>query len=511
MVNPDPDDIDDGASPHDPIPDPSGSHPEPPVPAAIAPDDHPPPFHDAASPVEEWHSIVHSDLLVSVDAAEPAVSPGPSQREDVATVFRCKLKRQNVAEGDIAPVRAKVDGLRRWLTAAPPETPRDEAAFPGEGSGAEESPGCHSDATPSADWCYVDPPWRRAAASSSSSGFAVVHRDELQEPPPPEAKLSYSDLGVIEVLLDHVSAKWRCLLAQWVDGQPAGPTPDPGHTLIRDVLAIVDGFTQHLRPYFFHWYATGDVIFYDMDARRRLGVERTNLTLQLQKLYDSFSHSAIFLWDEGVPKVLHNLDVRVKVCSWKDCVYMAKREVDFHKIFAGFRFLPMDVQEEVGRRYKEAVVAKARQSKEYIVENLPFLRGLRYMCTARQFVPNPPLLRRAAAPSRPEGESPEPRPSALSDAIAAAAAPPPHDYSEMLCAGFTAGFLFECMREAQAQFPAFHEELAFTSAFLVDLDRMTPKDLHAWDVWRDSPQPCPLHDILHPEVLANRGKQPHLR
>ena len=41
--------------------------------------------------------------------------------------------------------------------------------------------------------------------------------------------------------------------------------------------------------------------------------------------------------DEGVPKVLHNLNTRVKVCSWKDCIYMAKRELDFHKVCAGGR------------------------------------------------------------------------------------------------------------------------------------------------------------------------------
>lgn len=47
---------------------------------------------------------------------------------------------------------------------------------------------------------------------------------------------------------------------------------------------------------FLKWYRTGDVIFYDLEARRRLGVERPNLALHLQKWYDTFSHSAIFLW-----------------------------------------------------------------------------------------------------------------------------------------------------------------------------------------------------------------------
>jgi len=59
--------------------------------------------------------------------------------------------------------------------------------------------------------------------------------------------------------------------------------------------------------------------------------------------------------------------------------------------------------------------------------------------------------------------------------------------------------------------PEWQDELAFTSSFLLDVNHMTPKDLHSWDIWLDTGQQCPLRDILHPEVLVNREKQPNLR
>lgn len=48
----------------------------------------------------------------------------------------------------------------------------------------------------------------------------------------------------------------------------------------------------------------------DLAARRRLGVERPNVALQLQKLYDTFSHSAIFLWWPSDPSLFEFMSVR---------------------------------------------------------------------------------------------------------------------------------------------------------------------------------------------------------
>lgn len=139
--------------------------------------------------------------------------------------------------------------------------------------------------------------------------------------------------------------------------------------------------------------------------------------------------------------------------------------------------------------------------------------GLQYLFTARQFVPHPPLIRRAspcpmeaeagrstpevaAAPPNPcgaptspphvccaepwasNGEAKVPVWSACVHLFVSSlavvmwffyitfffslgpASPPPRpQYSEMMCAGFTAGFVFECLLEVQGSFPRWREEL----------------------------------------------------
>eukprot|EP00667_Euglena_gracilis_P006985 EG_transcript_7052 len=458
-----------------------------------------------------WYTVGHGDLLTSVEGGSGAapVAAGPSPHEDMTAVFWAKLQRLNVGGGDIHRVTRKLQVIQLWLETNDRDDrqPHDEAVPGGDGFPLDESGQAlgMDVGSSSPDWCYVDLP---GSAPRPTGTFWLVHRDALQEPLPQAVKLDFGDLVVIEVLLEVVTSKWRAVLTQCISRQmPSAEVV----AAMQDILFTIDCFNQHVRPFFLKWYRTGDVIFYDLEARRRLGVERPNLALHLQKWYDTFSHSAIFLWDDGLPKVLHNLNTRLKVCSWRDCVYMAKRELDFDRIFAGFRFLTPEAQHEVKERYREAVVEKAKQSKEYVVESLSFLRGLQYLFTARQFVPHPPLIRRASpCPMEAEAGRSTPEVAAAPPDPCGAPTSPPH-YSEMMCAGFTAGFVFECLLEVQGSFPQWREELAFTPALLIDLDRMTPKDLHQWDVWRAPDQRCPLNDILHPEVLANRDKQPHMQ
>eukprot|EP00668_Euglena_longa_P029464 GGOE01036812.1.p1 GENE.GGOE01036812.1~~GGOE01036812.1.p1 ORF type:complete len:544 (-),score=165.72 GGOE01036812.1:233-1816(-) len=462
-----------------------------------------------ASFLDGWHTVGHSDLLASMDSSSVVpVGCGPAQHEDVTAVFWARLQRLNVGYGDIHSVARKLQVIRLWLETndCDDRQPHDEAVPPmsQDDSLSEDPSRLGLDLGNSTDWCYVDLP---ESTSHPTSTFWLVHRDALQAPLPQSVKLDFGDLAVVEGLLEVVTTKWRTVLTQCINRQ----APSPEVVLaMQDILFTIDCFNQHVRPFLFKWYQTGDVIFYDLEARRRLGVERPNLALHLQKMYDTFSHSAIFLWDDGLPKVLHNLNSRLKVCSWRDCVYMAKREIDFNRIFAGFRFLPQQVQKEVKERYREAVVEKAKQSKDYVVENLSFFRGLQYMVTPRQFVPNPPLIRRAS-PNLEADAGRTHSQGVASDGPPCAVACAPYEYSEMMCAGFTAGFVFECLRDVQGRFSEWQQELAFTPALFIDLDRMTPKDLHQWDVWCDTGQRCPLNDILHPEVLANRDKQPHMQ
>mmetsp|Transcript_53875 Transcript_53875/g.89668 ORF Transcript_53875/g.89668 Transcript_53875/m.89668 type:complete len:483 (-) Transcript_53875:51-1499(-) len=459
-----------------------------------------------ADPSNEWHNVGHMDFVMGVDYQSGLIPEGGTRKyEDVLTVFRNKLLRNNVSEEEIQTVIVKLSLISHWLEKNDVDDSlrqaQDEAAHEGlpDGESVVDPKHC------SADWCYVNTPVK-------DGSFWLVHPDSLQEPLPQAAKLDFADLAVIEVLSDILSIKWRELLLQCIQ---SGTTKDgdvpQGLRIFQNVVSIVDCFTSRIRPVFFNWYTTGDIIFYDLDARKRLGFERPNLALHMQKLYDTFSHSAVFLWDEGVPKVLHNLNTRVKVCSWKDCIYMAKRELDFHKVFVGFRFLLPEQQQRVVQLYRQTVVTKAKESRDYVVEGVPFFRGLSYLFTARQYVPNPPLIRRAS-PGVLSGEGPlTPQdPNALAPEQCPDPAPD-QNYSEMMCAGFTAGVLFECIKQVHDMLPEWQDELAFTSSFLLDVNHMTPKDLHSWDIWLDTGQQCPLRDILHPEVLVNREKQPNLR
>ena len=64
----------------------------------------------------------------------------------------------------------------------------------------------------------------------------------------------------------------------------------------------------------------------------------------------------------------------------------------------------------------------------------------------------------------------------------------PHDLpraSAMLCSGFTAGIIVECMRDVQRALPDLGDQLAFRKGFSVDVECMTPGDLHTWRVWED--------------------------
>ena len=68
-------------------------------------------------------------------------------------------------------------------------------------------------------------------------------------------------------------------------------------------------------------YNVGDVIFYDLENRKRMGLEAApSLMLSLQKAYNRFSHSGLYVPDPtklDEPMLLHGLRIRLKRLSWQ--------------------------------------------------------------------------------------------------------------------------------------------------------------------------------------------------
>eukprot|EP00667_Euglena_gracilis_P008804 EG_transcript_8923 len=385
--------------------------------------------------------------------------------------------------------------------------------------------------------------------------------------PKNDFRLTFQDMETIQSIERAMSRpSTRRIFERCRDEASFPNLAEIGMTLL-DVHSI---FKQDLAPRFYDGFCSGDTIFYDLHNRQRVGLEICpNMLLELQKAYDRFSHSGLYLCDtDGGPALFHGLRVKLKRLTWLDAVYMPRRCIDLAKVFIGFAHLSVEDQERVSKAYQRAVQRLAHAQDDYNFDPPSLIAGLGMFITPRVYTPTPatvsrrgsrgrggdpplsgrsrgapppllstpdaalpspdvspnkgsqpaytPLSTTATSPSSgstaPPQDSPvvgarltslegqdvsghgDPTPSErptvppLQNGAGGPAAPPAAaelpEASAMLCSGFTASTLVDCMREVQRSLPDLRCALQFCPKFTVDVQRMTPGDLHSWPIWR---------------------------
>eukprot|EP01064_Diplonema_japonicum_P026498 TRINITY_DN3793_c0_g1_i1.p1 TRINITY_DN3793_c0_g1~~TRINITY_DN3793_c0_g1_i1.p1 ORF type:complete len:701 (+),score=150.15 TRINITY_DN3793_c0_g1_i1:4324-6426(+) len=233
-------------------------------------------------------------------------------------------------------------------------------------------------------------------------------------------------------------------------------------------------------------YKEGDVLFYDLQSRTALGdVELRDASasafFRLQKTYDRFSHSGVFIRKKSRPAIFHGLRTRVKDLTVPAAfAYMPKREVDLRKVFFRFRYLPETMQEKMDMWYREAVCRRAKQGQLIlndcadlwdiikVVRSIPGRQS-----QALSVVGDPGVLGRG-------------------------------DTVRIMCSAFTASILLESFLEMETKLhsiAAQEEDLSTRNLYLsvtvhpslvIDTLSLPPKLLHKWNVWRDTLSSPPL-------------------
>ena len=235
-------------------------------------------------------------------------------------------------------------------------------------------------------------------------------------------------------------------------------------------------------------YTDGDVLFYDLQNRAALGDidlrdRWSSAFYRLQKGYDRYSHSGIFVRRSGKasrPAIFHGLRTRVKDLVVPAAFsYMPKREIDLGKVFFRFQFLPEDMQEKMYFWYREGIVSRSRQG-QLILNDCADLWDIVTV------VNSVPTERRKSLTQ--VGEQQHQRRGSV---------------SKVMCSAFTASVLLETFLEIQNRLYAvadqefesslsiLYKSIHVHPSFLVDTLAVAPKLLHQWNIWRDQLQDSP--------------------
>eukprot|EP01065_Artemidia_motanka_P001240 TRINITY_DN10576_c0_g1_i1.p1 TRINITY_DN10576_c0_g1~~TRINITY_DN10576_c0_g1_i1.p1 ORF type:complete len:852 (+),score=192.17 TRINITY_DN10576_c0_g1_i1:76-2631(+) len=274
-------------------------------------------------------------------------------------------------------------------------------------------------------------------------------------------------------------------------------------------------------------YSEGDVIFYDLDARKRLGDLElhdwwSTSFYDLQRSYDQFSHSGFYVRDPRrisasapAPAIFHGLRSRVKELGTLACFcYMPKREVDFAKVFSKYSIVAPQIQRDAWRWYRAAIHRSARDGHRIVNDTADLWDIIGLLSSVRTSVPDSAehawkvtRVRAGEVRARSEEE----------------AGP-----SKVMCSGFTASVLQEIFLEVAEKIRREGEALLASTPgdpgaeaacsvkvfphLLMDTLEFTPQDLHRWDIWRDRPQrPEGLRQVADAEVVSNLDLLPSLQ
>eukprot|EP01062_Namystynia_karyoxenos_P019215 TRINITY_DN17203_c0_g2_i1.p1 TRINITY_DN17203_c0_g2~~TRINITY_DN17203_c0_g2_i1.p1 ORF type:complete len:782 (+),score=119.03 TRINITY_DN17203_c0_g2_i1:139-2484(+) len=275
-------------------------------------------------------------------------------------------------------------------------------------------------------------------------------------------------------------------------------------------LGLPELFAEQYRP--------GDVIFYDLFSRERVGEVdlrgRLNSWLfKVQRYYDRFSHSGLFVRAAKQPRggpytigdrpaVFHSIGSKVKIlrfCASFACI--PKREIDFSCVFgedAGcWQGLQQQERDEAEQHFEQVIqrylsqVATIRNKTAGTGDYMRIVRSSAAEC--KDMDKDPCSTWKLAR----DGEAGEAR--------------------KVMCSGFTASLLLEAWRECAGRFLRLagdardrrqyqkHLRLNACGSVRPVLNRnaldFSPQDLHRWPVWRRSLARAPgLLNVAAPEV-----------
>eukprot|EP00759_Apiculatamorpha_spiralis_P021883 PhF_6_TR26366/c1_g1_i1/m.37997 len=327
----------------------------------------------------------------------------------------------------------------------------------------------------------VDAPQMLKTYMKLSNLVAVLLEDPGVEAAaiPPEHLLSYSDL--------------RCMhYACYLRDSKRLFEEQPHYIYFKGlVLLLSQKFNESpvLANCWFQGYRTGDVVFYDLIGRERMGdfvseVYGTNVFYWVQKIYDNYSHSGIVVTSGSCPRLFHGLAHRIKVLNYPlFAIYMPRRRVDFSKVFKGYNTLPNEVQVAVTAIFTSGAHARVVDYNMYVNETPGFWQGIwrlfgwRFGTTTTK----PELLTKKV------------------DATNAMTHP--------LCSGFTAAVVYEVLLEAQTkireQHPEYHSEMEFLEVMHRDVLNFTPKELHNWNIWMEGLSPHSFEKFVTRDVTES--------
>eukprot|EP01060_Flectonema_neradi_P019919 TRINITY_DN2742_c0_g4_i2.p1 TRINITY_DN2742_c0_g4~~TRINITY_DN2742_c0_g4_i2.p1 ORF type:complete len:796 (+),score=131.04 TRINITY_DN2742_c0_g4_i2:76-2388(+) len=233
-------------------------------------------------------------------------------------------------------------------------------------------------------------------------------------------------------------------------------------------------------------YNDGDVLFYDLQNRAALGDidlrdRWSSAFYRLQKGYDRYSHSGIFVRRSGKasrPAIFHGLRTRVKDLVVPAAFsYMLKREVDLSKVFFRFQFLPEEMRETMYFWYREGIVVRSRQG-QLILNDCADLWDIVTV------VNSVPTERKKSLTQVGEHQR-------------------RGSVAKIMCSAFTASVLLETFLEVQNRLHAIadqefdstlascYKSVQVHPSLLVDTLAVAPKLLHQWNIWRDQLQEEP--------------------
>ena len=239
---------------------------------------------------------------------------------------------------------------------------------------------------------------------------------------------------------------------------------------------LYTAFDDRFDKIFFEGYEPGHIVFYDLAAKAKFG----NGVARLQKLYDRYSHMAIY--NHG--KVTHSRGVKENPVLTKEIItpvriaFMPKLEVDFNKVFN--ETLTQEIEDRISTLYKEKMLERTSNPGQYKFSGSNTLSGARMILTARKYVADPSV-----------------RLTEKTDAKVQTAAQP------IMCSGFVAGMIYEVMKEIRNEIngEALPTALTFRKSFSQDVSNMTPRDIKRWNIWSPSPPSEELQGILSSDVL----------
>ena len=219
-------------------------------------------------------------------------------------------------------------------------------------------------------------------------------RQKWPERPLDKDRLTFQDLDLIASIEKAMSRGSARLMLYACMEYKSMPNLE---AMASNILEVFYVFQYIICPLLFKSFKTGDIIFYDLANRKRMGLEASSsMMLIVQKAYDRFSHSGIFVAGQKneEPVLLHGLRLKLKRLMWVDTTYMPKRRIDFSRVFERFDELASVDKERIRNAYIDTVHKRKDEQDDYTFNPPTMFDGLSFFFTSREYTACPAMVQK---------------------------------------------------------------------------------------------------------------------